>query len=680
MSASSGADGQLDPTHSGLTPPWYSDPVNVLLAVVWSLIPVYVAWLYFEWGSERTVTLVGELGFLPLMALGVLLAWRVARRTDIAAPTRRAWMVIGAALLLWLTGDTIWAYYEITSGEFPFPSWADLAYLAAVPALLTGILLFPAAPFSRSERIKFWLDSGIIVAALTALIGYIIVSPGYLEYSEGAFEIGVLLAYPATDILILLAAFSILVRRPAAGTAGVLAMLAFGLFAVAAADLWWTFLEAQGSYERQWLIYTFWIISQALVVTSPQRHFDILNRGLPVSQPGFYIERTRMVIPYVAAGLALLVLTIMGVPALADRLGVVFVLLLVLIGLVVARQVIILRENTLLQAERIVQESEERFEALVQYSSDMMTVLERDLTCRYQSPAVALITGHDATEFHGSRFIDWLHPEDRNTAEQTLNGIITGDLGTTRVEWRIVAADGRIIHLETIISNELDNPSVGAIVLNSRDVSERKQFEAELTHQAYHDALTGLPNRTSFLNTLVRELRSSKPGQEVALLFIDLDHFKPVNDTLGHEAGDELLKQVAGRLRFSLREQDTLGRFAGDEFTVVMPGIGSRDDVLAIAIRIGDVMDQPFTVAGTIVSISSSIGVAVADSPQTDPRVFVHQADAAMYAAKRNGRNRAELFEPWMADEMRELEEQRAKEHYSSSTTRISGTRDLPNT
>lgn len=662
--------------------PWHHDWGNIVLAGLFAYVVVYVLWLTFEWGSERTFTIVRELAYPPVMLAGVVLAWRIARVGGVDRRIRRAWTVIGSAFLIWFSADLIWAYYHITGAPTPSPSPFDPAYLLSSLVLAAGVLMFPAAgSLTRQDRTRFWIDCGIIITGLSALTAYVIIGPGYLRASPGVLEASILLGYPISHMLVLVALFSIMVRRPGAGSVGVLMLLGAGLFLYAGSDFWWTYLEVRDIYAPGALTYGVWMIAQALLVASPQRHFDVINRNLPSSEPGQFAHRVRVVVPYLAAGIGLVIVAATALPEIMDRFGLIIVFLGALVTLIVARQIVTLRENDSLRVEQAMRQSEERFRALVEYSSDIVTVLDRDLRCRFQSPSTWEVLNRKPGEFLGTFLDDWIEDADRNQAQTAFGRIISGESSREKFEWRMNGGNGAMVYLETIVSSELNNPAVEGLVLNSRDVTERKHLEDRLTHLAYHDPLTNLPNRSMFFAEIDRALAqiSDKRGG-LALLFVDLDNFKSVNDTFGHDAGDELLRQIASRLQHAVGPDDVLGRLAGDEFTIlltnpVIPSVASE-----MAEHLITLLRESVAFSGNAISITPSIGISWTDDPTIDPDELLRQADAAMYAAKRNGRNRAELFEPWMADEMRKLEEQRAQEHYSSSTTGIAGTRDLPNT
>ena len=301
------------------------------------------------------------------------------------------------------------------------------------------------------------------------------------------------------------------------------------------------------------------------------------------------------------------------------------------------------------KVEMVFKESEERLRSLVQNSSDIITILEADGTVHYVSPAVERITGYKPEEQVGTNAFDSVHPDDRDRALDTFAEVLKRAGLQPPLEFRVPHKDGSWRYLEHVVNNLLDDPVVRGVVVNSWDVTERKALEEQLSYQAFHDPLTGLPNRALFMDRLEHALtRANRRGTEVAVLFMDLDNVKVINDSLGHEVGDQLLVAVAERLKGCLRPEDTAARLGGDEFTILVEDVASVGEVVQIAERIAEILQPPFPLGEQEVFTTVSTGIALNGSAQEQPADLLRHADLAMYRAKRRGRARYEVFEPSM--------------------------------
>ena len=199
--------------------------------------------------------------------------------------------------------------------------------------------------------------------------------------------------------------------------------------------------------------------------------------------------------------------------------------------------------------------------------------------------------------------------------------------------------------MEVVPTNLLNNPAVSGIVINARDITERVEVAAQLEEKAFHDELTGLPNRSLLLDRLADALhRASRHDRMVGVLFLDLDRFKVVNDSLGHSVGDELLSETARRLEQTIRPDDTVARLGGDEFVVVIGNMVRTTDALVAAERVRSAVAQPVTLGNESTVVTTSVGIAIAFGDES-PAELLQDADTAMYRAKEGGRDRAEMFD-----------------------------------
>ena len=314
-----------------------------------------------------------------------------------------------------------------------------------------------------------------------------------------------------------------------------------------------------------------------------------------------------------------------------------------------AAQVALALEGAELTEDLVRKQADARLSSLVEHSSDVVCVIAADGAVRYASPSTAHVLGLDADGVAGRPLTALVHPEDALAAASFLAGIAGQAPGTpSSCELRLRHADGSWRHVEALGTDRLADPAVEGIVLNLRDVSERRAFEAELAHQAFHDALTGLPNRSLFRDRVEHALdRHRRDGSEVTVLFLDLDDFKTVNDSLGHAAGDELLREVGRRLRECVRPADTAARLGGDEFAVLLDGDPDEGTVTDVAERILAAFAAPVEHDGRHISMHASIGIAFGGGAAAAEDVL-RNADVAMYSAKAQGKGRYELFEPEM--------------------------------
>ena len=327
-------------------------------------------------------------------------------------------------------------------------------------------------------------------------------------------------------------------------------------------------------------------------------------------------------------------------------------------------QVSLAVEGASLAADLHRRQSEARFRSLVAHSSDLITVLDDRGVVTYQSPSVERVLGYPVDEVEGTQF-DWLLSEtDRPRLQRLIAGDGSGSTEAHTLECSLTHKDGATLRFEVQHTDLLHDEHVRGIVLNSRDVSERKEFEEQLAHQAFHDPVTNLANRALFSDRVEHALMRSQRGfPDIAVVFIDLDDFKTVNDSLGHAAGDQVLQEVARRLRIAVRPTDTVARFGGDEFAVLLESVNDSSQAADAAARILHALEIPYEIDGKQVFPRASIGICLVDREDTVPEAaeLLRNADVAMYMAKRDSKGSYRVFEPAMHERVVERLELRAE-------------------
>jgi diguanylate cyclase (GGDEF)-like protein/PAS domain S-box-containing protein len=300
------------------------------------------------------------------------------------------------------------------------------------------------------------------------------------------------------------------------------------------------------------------------------------------------------------------------------------------------------REKELAEARE--RESEERFRALVQYTSDAILVIEDTGGVMYASPAAGQLFGCEPHQLE--RFdLTWVDPDHADAIVDLFLRLRSQPGESVAADVPIRRVDGTSRWAEVRLTNLLDNPAIGGHVCNIRDIGERRVERQQLLHDAQHDPVTHVANRRLFLERLDTVMNDARPDEVVALLFVDVDHFKQINDEFGHAVGDQVLVAVANTLSGLFRAHDLVARFGGDEFTVLLHDVSHAERAAEIADRVTNELSRVWSIDGYDVSLSVSVGLSVSRARSTTATQLLQQADQAMYRAKRNGRGRWESFE-----------------------------------
>ena len=310
---------------------------------------------------------------------------------------------------------------------------------------------------------------------------------------------------------------------------------------------------------------------------------------------------------------------------------------------VLAAQAALALQRVALSSEINRRRSEEYFRTLICNATDVILILDDDDRIRYASPSAETMFGSD--EVVGQELLASTHPEDHRIVRRYLSLVRGGEASTEGATWRMLRGD-TVLEVEASFQDLRADRTVEGLVVTLRDVTDQRRMESELTHRAFYDTLTGLPNRALFTERLQQAvLRAEHDAALVGVLFIDLDDFKVVNDTLGHTTGDDVLIAVGERLMATVRSHDTVARFGGDEFAAIIEGASGLAEIDAVARRVAAVLAEPVALDEHLVSGMASIGVATTSEATTGPDLM-RQADLALHVAKAAGKGEWRRYQP----------------------------------
>ena len=647
----------------------------------------------FGWGSYELALIMGDFGLAAAAATASVSHFLCARsrRTRF----RPAWLLFSLSSAMAALGNLVWGWYEVVLGlPVPSPSYADLFFLCFAPPAIVGLLVLAKRPVTKAGWICLGLDAWLIGGSLLTLAWSLALAQAAKSEGPGVAHTALSLAYPLLDIALVSMVLALHFRRSAVNRSAV--NTAIGALALTVmCDALFTSPLMHHDYRSGQLLDAGWFAGSLLLAYapwaapraegdrhSPDRHTGtghtrVVHEHVPGQRSGPNhqtplpgAEHSRYpaarpiagslaaLTPYLAAAVCTLgilynVLNGRSVDRVVLLTGGTVVLALVV------RQGIMLLDNITLTQE--LAQKENHFRSLVQGSSDVIMIAAPSGVLRYVSPAAAGVYGRSAEELVGTELANLIHPEDLGCVVHEVRRFLAAnpvEEPTTRIECRFRSGDGGWLNVESTV-----NRHQGGLIFNSRDVTERVRLQAQLQHNAEHDPLTDLPNRALFTKRVQHALsgrRASDRGmalRNTAVLFIDLDGFKAVNDTIGHQAGDELLVQAARRLQDSVRHGDTASRLGGDEFAALIAGDNTRDrdarerHIVELADRLRTTLSQPYLIDGNDVRVNASIGVAFAESG-LGAGELLRNADLAMYRAKAGGKGRVELYKPQMQQDV----------------------------
>lgn len=655
---------------------------QVLVAV---LCAGYTTGAVLGWGSAQVAQFMGDFGLSAAAATATVSSLIYARR--VCGEHRPAWLLFAVSSAMVALGNGIWGWYEVVLRRpVPQTSAADFCFLMFAPPAIIGLLVLAKRPVTRAGWVCLALDASLIGGSLLTLSWSLALAHTAQWDGPSTARMALSLAYPLLDIVLVSMVLALHFRRSAANRAAVNTAIA-ALALTVLCDALFTSPMLREHYRSGQILDAGWFAGSMLLAYAPWVGTRHGTQGRPASPTRKVTGSLAALTPYMAAAvctLGILYNVITGQKC--DRV-VLFTGCTVVLALVV-RQGIMLLDNIALTQE--LAQKENHFRSLVQGSSDVIMIAAPSGVLRYVSPAAQGVYGRDPEELVGTELAAHIHPDDLGRVMHEVRRFLAappGDEPATRIECRIRSgharprdpeAGDRAVDTAVDTAGDSDRPpgpdeqwlsvesSVnryqGGLIFNSRDVTERVRLQAQLQHNASHDPLTDLPNRALFTERVTQALAGRRAADtHAAVLYVDLDGFKAVNDTVGHQAGDELLVEAARRIQDSLRSGDIAARLGGDEFAALICGVSpdrrEREfQIHDIAERLRSALCEPYRVEGGEVRVAASIGIAFAE-PGVTPGELMRNADLAMYRAKQAGKGRVEMYAPQMqADVVRRTE------------------------
>jgi diguanylate cyclase (GGDEF)-like protein/PAS domain S-box-containing protein len=607
------------------------DPVRAV-----GLVTLLVAAAYLTLPDRALARAVLPLAAITTTAVVVGLRGRVT-------PTgqRLPWIALTFAFGSFAVSDLLIVSWPGLTGEVhPWPGPAHVPFQIGILATIGALVAF--VRLRRRPDAGAALDALVVGASLGVGTGVLVVLPllgGGLAID--AFSRVILVTHPLLLVTLLAATWRVASSSTTHAPAS-LALIA-GTSALLATAVGMGLLASIGRYRPEGPLTVGWILATGLVALAAM-HPSAATLTVPNVTDRSRSPFRRVAADAVAA-LALPGLMLLQADAPSDVLiAVVTAAVMVLVTLRVWR---LLRELGRARASEVAHQhtsNRRRLEALVRHTADVLLVVGTSGHVDYASPSATAMFGSDPTGWSRHELADQIHPDER---EATVGALVERlgdhDGRPVKIRARFVDRSDRELHTELVAVDLLDDPDVAGVVITLHDTTERTDLEADLRRLAFHDALTGLPNRVLFQDRLVQSLaRAQRCDRRVAVLICDLDDFKDVNDTMGHPAGDQLLRELARRFDGALRATDTVARIGGDEFAVLCEDLGSARDAVFTARRLLAATEAPVQVDGRELRIGVSVGIAVDTGVRTADEML-RDADVALYEAKAGGKQRWSL-------------------------------------
>ncbi|MDT8858918.1 sensor domain-containing diguanylate cyclase [Alkalihalobacillus sp. MEB130] len=610
---------------------------KVILLSIFVYIFVYYAVILF--GNDEasftrlTRNVISSVG--PFISM--ILLYLAYKRTTGKERTFWLWLTLGSAS--YFLAELVWMYYEsILQVDVPFPGLADVFYIFQIFFYFTALIYYFSRFTSFAKSIQFVFELLIIMVVTTTLSYYFIIEKLLIDPELTGLFLFVSLGYPLGCLALIFPALLLFfgLREIRYKKAMSIILLAVSIQAVS--DSGYMYLQLTNQYKTGSLVDP--LVTLAILLVGYSSLQTRKEAAIIDSHNIVRIKIFRFLLPYVSClGLILFII-------LFDREHTVLTIGGFLsVVLVMVKQIFVLLANKQLVAD--LNESNQRFQSLFYKHPDAVYSLNLDGEFIKVNQTAAELANMTQDELLGQSFYSFLEEIDRDKGVEHFRRACAGD--HQHFEGKVKSGIGNLLDVSlTMIPTYVEENVVG-VYLIVKDITLLKKAEAKTNFLAYHDSLTGLSNRVFFEGCLQHELgRRKEDGSGFAVCLIDLDRFKLINDTLGHDAGDELLIEIANRLRSSVRDGDVIARQGGDEFTLLLKNITQKEDILTIVERLMVHLSAPYEIRGYEFFTTPSIGISFYKEGNETAVDVMKQADVAMYESKRNGKNQFTFYREGM--------------------------------
>ncbi|WP_112182482.1 MULTISPECIES: DUF4084 domain-containing protein [Paraliobacillus] len=599
---------------------------------------LYYIFLITWKSNEGVLSLVGN--FLSLFGCFIAAIWLYTATKESEKTERNFWLLLLLGTSSTFIAEFFWHFYEnILKIDVPFPGLPDLFYLLQIVFYFVAITYKLSGTKRKYHFTKFIFDLVIVMTVASTFSWHFLIHPTIAAGDVSLFPLVVSLAYPIGDLVLLAGIISVYFQNQLVKENKLLYLLFIGLLIQIFADSYFLYLISIDGYSSGSLIDPLFILAILFVGLTGvfKKTETTLNQTdeRAIHKTGVF----RLILPYLTVTFLFVFMIYRNTNTDIVTIGSAISILLVMI-----RQIFIVSENQQLlqqlhKKKEQLEIGKKRYKSLYEYHPD--AVYSLDLKGRFESvnSACAKLLASDKEELIGISSSNFILEKDHKKAYAHMEVVMRGQAQNYEISLRDSVGQTYIANI-TNIPILVRGKLVGIYGI-AKDITENKQNEEKIQFLAYHDALTGLANRRLLEDSLVSATTQNEP---FAIMFIDLDNFKKINDTLGHDVGDKLLVSISEKLRKCVNKDTLVARNGGDEFTILLKGISNREEVSQIANDLINTLIQPHVINDDNVLSSPSIGIALYPFDDTNPSGLMNKADLAMYQVKSEGKGKYKFY------------------------------------